>query len=50
MALAVTAYWLWDWVEADTEEGDEDGSSDVSVAVIPSIGPQMQGLGLLLNW
>ena len=50
-ALAVTAYWLWDWIEADTGEEDEsDDSSDVALAVVPSIGPDLQGLGLLLNW
>jgi hypothetical protein len=48
-ALAVTAYWLWDWIEADAAEEGGD-SSEVSVAVVPSIGPELQGLGLLLTF
>jgi len=52
VALGVTAYWVWDWIDADIleEDGEGEGDSDVSVAVVPSVGPGMQGVGLLMNW
>ncbi|MBI5499651.1 MAG: hypothetical protein HY907_05380 [Deltaproteobacteria bacterium] len=51
-AVAVTAYWVWDWIDADVVEGDgeEEGSSDVAVALVPAVGPGMQGLGLIMSW
>ncbi|MBI5486947.1 MAG: hypothetical protein HY905_06415 [Deltaproteobacteria bacterium] len=51
VALGVTAYWVWDWIDADVlEEDGEEEESDVAVAVVPSVGPGIQGLGLLMSW